>query len=423
MRASTLIALIACGIASLPRDAQAQATLPPEVPPPSIPVEPPGPTPGPIAEVPAPPADVSGPQWQQKWAEAREKMLAGQFADAAQDFDLLARTARGPIDRALAQNNAALCREWATRDLVFVKRSDLGESSLAAKATDVRTTDELAVLYTTAVFYGIGGGAWLAAQTKPDSAGGFILPALGLAGASVGVVALLDSGRPLHYGVPQSIVTGTYLGLEEGIVWALWNQARTRYDEEWKGGTVATVIFGSATIGALGGGIIGTVNGTTPGRASWVGSTSLWSGVIAGLLGAGLSDVNQDRADDHALLAAAIGLNAGAVAGLVTAKSVSPSIARVRFIDLGGIAGALVFGGLYVAAGSKSDDASSAVSGFFLVTALGTSIGLGTAWLATASMPADRTDAKDSKPATTTSMSPRLIPVRGGGALGVGGQF
>ena len=423
MRTSRFLAVaLACGT-TLALNARAQTAVPPEVPPPPIPVEPPPPTPGPIAEIPAPPADVSGPQWQQKWAEAREKMLAGQFADAANDFDLLARTARGPIDRSLAQNNAALCREWASRDLVFVKRSDLGESSLAAKATNVRTTDELAVLYTTAVFYGIGAGAWLAVQTEPSSPAGFILPALGLAGASVGVVALLDSGRPLHYGVPQSIVTGTYLGLEEGIVWALWNQARTDRADEWKGGTVATVIFGSATIGAIGGGVIGTVNGTTPGRASWVGSTSLWSGVIAGLLGAGLSDVDKDRADDHGLLAAALGLNAGAIAGLVSAKSVSPSIARVRFIDLGGIAGALVFGGLYVAAGSKSDDANSAVSGFFLVTALGTAVGLGSAWFATAGMPADRTEPDAKEPKTTTSVAPRVIPVRGGGALGLGGEF
>src|SRR5436190_11402532 len=101
-------------------------------------------------------------------------------------FGELVGTATRSADRALASEFESLSSVWAGRDLAFVRRKDLGESQLSAKAAGERTTDEIAVLYTNAVFYGLGSGAWVDVHTEPDSPAGAILPALGLAGAAVG---------------------------------------------------------------------------------------------------------------------------------------------------------------------------------------------------------------------------------------------
>lgn len=122
-------------------------------------------------------------------------------------------------------------------------------------------------------------------------------------------MAFADSHQPLPYGVPQSIVSGMYIGLEQGLVWSLWNQASVDRADEWEDTTVATVVWGSASAGALAGGIVGATAGTTPGRASFVGSASLWGAGLAGLTVAALSP-DDDQVDDRALLGAALGLNA-----------------------------------------------------------------------------------------------------------------
>jgi hypothetical protein len=245
-------------------------------------------------------------------------------------------------------------------------------------------------LYLNSVLYGLGTGAWLATQTQAETAAGVILPALGIAGGAVAGVAVADSSRRFRYGVPQSIVSGMYIGLEEGIVWAFWNQARVDRAAEWEPETIASVIWVSASAGAAAGGIVGTVAGTTPGRASYVGSAALWTGVVTGLTVFAASPDDRQR-DDRALLGGALGLNAGALAGVFTAGPVSPTIARVRFLDLGALGGALVFGGLFVSASSEVDTVNNDEErGLAAVTALGIASGLTVAWFLTDGMQPDR---------------------------------
>jgi dipeptide/tripeptide permease len=268
--------------------------------------------------------------------------------------------------------------------------------------------------------FGLGTGAWIDVYTEPRSAGGAILPALGLAGVATAGVAIADHHSPFKYGVPQSIVTGMYVGLYEGISWSLWNQARSTRRDQWEDKTVASVVWGSAAVGALTGGIVGTLRGTTPGRASYDGSAALWSSLVGGLLGAALSK-DDDRADDNALLASAVALNAGALAGMLTASSVSPSIARVRFIDLGGIAGGLLFGGIYLAAADRKPE----VSGFSGLTAVGIATGVGIAYFATAGMTPDRSPGETAQKKETFlgSLAGGLAPTKGGGIATVSAMF
>ncbi|MGZ3421355.1 MAG: hypothetical protein ACXVEE_26000 [Polyangiales bacterium] len=360
------------------------------------------------------------PDWNASFADAHESLVKGDFAECAAKMNALVATAPTEATKAIAAEDADLCRKWAAKGFVFVKKSDLGESSIAAKAQGIRTTDELAVLYTNAVLFGVGTGLWLDVYTEPNSAGGAIFPVLGFAGVAAAGVAIADGSSPFKYGVPQSIVTGMYVGLEEGITWSLWNQARSTRRDQWEAKTVASVIWGSAVAGALTGGIVGTARGTTPGRASYVGSAALWSGLVGGLLGAALSK-DDYRADDNALLASAVALNAGALGGMLTASNVSPSIARVRFIDLGGIAGGLLFGGLYLAVADKNPG----LQGFAGVTALGIATGLGVAYFATAGMTPDHAPGETAQKKETFvgSLAPGFAPAKGGGMATVSAVF
>ncbi len=387
--------------------------------------EPPAPAEPPAAEPASEPAAAAPsellvptpPEWRLRYDEARAKLLTGEFTEAAARFSDLERTAANRVDRAIAHEQATLAAEWAQKNLAFVNRHDLGESTASAKALDRRTTDELVSLYTNGVFYGIGSGIWLGVLTEPKSAAAGILPAIALTGASVGTIIALDSGRGFRYGVPQSIVSGLYIGLEEGIAWTVWHNNR-KGETDLTGKEQATIIWGLSTVGAVTGGILGQTLGTTPGRSSWVGSTALWTGTLLGFTTGAL--VKPDDPPPAVFAAAGVGLTLGTGLGLATASAVSPSIARVRFIDLGGLGGGLLSAGLYVALANDKADGRAA-SG---ITALGGLGGLAAAWALTSSMPDDRLrteDPKDEEKSPIARLRPMLMPSEGGGMMGVGG--
>lgn len=110
----------------------------------------------------------------------------------------------------------------------------------------------------------------------------------------------------------------------------------------------------------------------------------------------------------------------------MTAGSVSPSIARVRFIDLGGLAGGLVGLGLYATA---ADDSLGLQPTLWSLN-LGTAAGLGLAWLLTTNMEPDRGADSESDDARTPTLwqallraRPMLLPVENGGQLGMVGTW
>jgi hypothetical protein len=391
------------------RSAGAQETAP------SIPVPPPpsdAPAPPASAEaLPAPTPPVEDEAWKYRYDLACDRLVNGDFAKAAELFDELLPSTRDPRTRALVILQSGLAHEWQRRGLALVKQSALGESALSAKAVGERSTDEIAILYTSAVIYGLGSGLAFDELAQASSTAAVILPMLLLGGASAGTVALLDSGRPLRYGVPQSIVSGMYIGLEEGLALSLWG---LQSSSQWQGQTVAGVTWGFTTAGAVVGGALGATVGTTPGRASFVGSTSLWGGAVSALATEALGAGN----GGEPFLAASIGVGGGAIAGLLTAGPVSPSIARVRFLDLGAIAGGVVAGGIYLSAANRDPDPRAA-SG---VTALGIAGGLAVAWAATSKIAPDRIEAQET-PKQSVSWSPTLVPANRGMMLGIQGAM
>jgi len=361
------------------------------------------------ADVAAAPSD-SG--WDASYAQARADMLTGRFPEAVQKFEALLLTAPDPANRLLVAELLAACRTWAQGGFVLATPTQL---ALSKPMANRRTLDELAILYTNAVFNGIYAGIVIDVYNKPTSAAGYILPPLGLAAVEAGIVALVDNTVGFRYGVPQSTVSGMYIGYEEALVWLLWHDAHYTGPRKWGGKAVASLTWGLGTAGALAGGIAGTFLGTTPGRAAFMGSAALWSSALMGGLAGAI-----DKKADTGLLAAGIALNLGAIGGALLGAQVSPSIARVRFIDLGGLCGGLLVGGLYFAAADKHPRPSGAAASL----GLGMAAGVATGWFFTRNMEEDlpRTGSTQSAMA---SVIPTIAPASNGAGmvLGVAGAL
>jgi len=148
----------------------------------------------------------------------------------------------------------------------------------------------------------------------------------------------------------------------------------------------------------------------------------LWSGglvaCVAGAIGA--STLKEDVA-----VFGLAGYNAGIVGGIFTAGPVSPSISRVRLLDLGGVVGGLTTFGIYAAiastSGSNGPDANASLG----LAGLGIAAGLTTSWLLTRNMPRDYPNepGDEKKKAASVDLHPILYPLPGGASGGFAGTF
>jgi hypothetical protein len=342
--------------------------------------------------------------WRERYTRARSDLVAARYDRAERELLDLAKTAPTSADATRALDLAALARESRAR----AARTD---------GPHVRTSDELSVLYTSAFIYGLGTSAWIALETKPQNLAGAALPFIVLTTASVGGVVVADNYRPFRRGVPHSIATGLYLGFGEGLILVGYERsvADRRDESPWGQETVARVLWSGATLGGIGGAALGALREPTPGRVSYVGSTSLWTGLVAGFAGAALQPAG-DKRGETAFAAAAVGYNLGLASGIWVAPRIAPSVARVRFIDLGGIGGGLLGASGYVLAAGDTSNPRAGLA----ATSLGMAGGIVLASWLTATMPKDL-PADTESPAAGATLLPMLEPTRGGfvfGAIG-----
>ena len=341
--------------------------------------------------------------------------MMGQFETAAAKLRGLVASAPGQVQQARAAELLAVSEAWLKRGADLVEQRELAGSDLLSRRGGHRTADEIGVLYLSSIAYGLGTGAWIDIETDANSASGVILPPLLSAGLSAGAVALLDRGDGMRYGAAQAIASGMTIGLAQGVAWTTYFQAASGYESQLSSKEYASVLWSSTTAGAVTGAIIGQVSRSTPGRAAFVSSATLWPALAFGLAGAGLSSDDQHQ-DDHAFLASAIGASAGTIAGTLLAGQVAPTTARVRFLDLGAVAGGLAAGGLAAAAAPKDTNGQ----GIFLAADAGLVGGVALAWALTRNMPRDE-GAEYHEPKAT--ILPTLTPQKGGLGVGVAGIF
>lgn len=356
-------------------------------------------------------------RWHARYEAARRDLVEGRFRRAAIAFRALALEASDDRDRSFALELARLSIEYA-------ERAEAGHPFGVAEPTsrdDIRSSDELTLLYASSFLYGAGTGVWFLLETQPDTVLTATLPFAAITAAPVIAVATIDGYRKLPRGVPHAISAGLYLGLAQGVWLSAFQHAQsTRIKDSnptselrWSPETTVGILWGSATIGALLGGLLGSSLVTTPGRVSFTASTTIWSGVLLGL-GSGALLPDDELRQERALGVAGLGINAGIATGLLLAGTVSPSVARVRLIDLIGLAGALASAGFYL---SVTNDVDVKLAEG--VAAIGAGAGLATGWLVTSRMPKE-------KPRTTTgtfTLDPVVAPVRGGVTVGIGGSM
>ncbi|HYQ44438.1 MAG TPA: hypothetical protein VER11_20790 [Polyangiaceae bacterium] len=345
-------------------------------------------------------AQVSRADWDQRYEKARHLLVSGDEAEAAPEFEQLSLLAPTEEDAHRARELAEICR---------------AKLSAEVDAGYLRSSGELTFLYSTAFVYGLGTSAWVAMMTQPKNLGGAVLPFAVLTTAAVGGVSLADNYRPFRRGVPQSIASGAYLGFGEGI-WLVGIQhaGATRRDDgsAWDGKRVASALWGGATLGAIGGGVIGALRQPTPGRVSFTLSTSLWGGLVTSFAAAAFVS-DDSRRTEQAFTLGMVGYNVGLVGGLIFAPSIAPSVARVRFVDLGGIGGGLIGAGVYtLAAGGGESRASLGAA------SLGTVAGLAFTWWATSEMPGD-----PPKQGRSLALLPSLVRTRDGWLATVSGEL
>lgn len=355
--------------------------------------------------------------WAQRYDRARTDMIEGRVRESEAEFRALAAQAKTPGERTLALEMARLSAAYAAREDA-TKRTPRDAHSRDA----IRTTDELTLFYTSAFLYGAGTGAWFLLQTRPDTAATATLPFAALTAAPVIAIATIDGYKKLPRGLPHAMSAGLYLGLGQGIWVVGYQHARAARIEDidndsgvrWSPESTASVLWAGATMGAGIGAVVGGYLPTTPGRVSFVASTTMWAGALTGLgFGAVLPDDEFRR--ERAFLAGGAGYNLGLGGGILAAPIVSPSVARVRLVDLMGIAGGLASAGLYL---SLSDTPGTRTTEGLAVLGAGSGLALG--WLVTSGMPKDTTT---TTPPGAATLQPTLGAVRGGATLGVGGTL
>lgn len=368
---------------------------------------------------PPPPAPAPAP-WFANFATARMNLQTGRFAEAAAAFAELEATAPGPGERAVCAELRQLASAWAARGLTLVEQAAVGEGDFSAKAVDRRSSGEIATLYLAAVSYGLGTGGYLAVLAEPDSISGVTVPLLVMGAAMPLAVYLVDRASPFRYGTPSAISAGLAVGALEGALWTSWYQAQADRVDEVSVKTAATLVWVPTTLGALAGGVLGEKVGTTPGRAELLAAAGGYGAAVTGLTVSSIVD-DDHEADEVVLLSAAVAANVGLVGGYLLGQRWSPGVARVRYIQLGGVSGGLGTGLLYLTIADKDSDGRA----FGALTAAGMVGGLALATWLTADMPPDRRpDDPASTPAAPAQANLLISPTPDGGlTLGAFGVF
>jgi hypothetical protein len=361
------------------------------------------------AEPPAAPDRAAAPSqgtWWQRYVDARKELVAGNYDEADLAFQELSRSATSEADRDRALEMSKLAAALSERTKLAL---------YGAPGRPRATKGEMWLLYASSFLYGVGTGAWYLLQAEPEEALTATLPFAGLTGAPVLAVALVDNYRPFRRGVPQGISAGLYMGLGQGLWVSAYQHARAKRvgGTPWDGAEIASALWGGATLGGVLGGAITTGIDTTPGRVSFVASTTLWAGILS-RFGAGVVIPDGPRRSETALLVGGIGYNLGFAGGALLSGVAAPSINRVRIVDLSGLAGGLAAGGLYIAIARSPDQRVA-----FGLTGGGALAGLTAGWLLTSSM----TEAGAPKSAKPSTWQPTVTPTPGGGMVGATGLF
>src|SRR5690606_5349066 len=225
--------------------------------------------------------------------------------------------------------------------------------------------------------------------------------------------------RPFRRGVPAAITAGIALGAGEGFGIANLQHVTADDADAWgfRGFARATLL--GATLGGIGGAVVGVARGPSP-RLSWfVSAGALWgsaSGAMCGY-GAARAGIGYSRANDGAALGGLIGYNTGLlVAGALSTVYV-PSYTSIGWMWAGGAIGFAASLPVYLF--YLGDDGPPAKRGL-IFSATATLLGVGAAALFTSGT-RDAAAVPGASFAKTLMVHPVGLP--GGMGVGLSGQL
>jgi hypothetical protein len=207
----------------------------------------------------------------------------------------------------------------------------------------------------TADFAAIGVLGTVAAMDARDfddkNTGTLLVMGGAIGGGAIGY--LLADGLDVTRGEAHATTMGLGLGAANGALLLVPLGADDASDE------VLTTLFVSGAIGATGGLLVGKKLHMTEGQALFAGNVALLGIGTAAIGGALMHDDGEDL-EGSSMGTLAIGLDAGALAGLVIAPRIDWSRRRARYVGLASLAGC--FAGSLIgalASGNKNEDGSS----------------------------------------------------------------
>ena len=231
---------------------------------------------------------------------------------------------------------------------------------------------EVGTLYVASAAYGIGLGIWIDAELGLEDPGVLLIPPtlLGV-GAPVGAYFL---NRPrLPRGVPGAIAAGLAIGAGEGL--GIASLQMVTADDPWGfvGLSRATAI--GATVGGVGGFVLGVVQEPSPNISAFATSGVVWGTLIGSALGLGASEEGVGFSDSNDWMARGglIGFNAGLVLTMGLSTAFVPTLDQLSWMWLGGGIGAVASLPVYLL--YIRDDAPPAKRGL-LFSATATTLGI-----------------------------------------------
>jgi hypothetical protein len=293
----------------------------------------------PVGDAPAPAADeVFAPLVAQAELDLRARRVP--LALPRLDLALAHLPAGSPLRRRAVQLRAAAAPAVGASTLPPAPPAAAG-SPLASRPAERpvdptrRGTGEIVELYITSAAFGALTGLFVPTVATADPVSGttYTLTLIGGAGLMAVGVLTLDLAADLKTGVPPTLSSSIRFGFANGML--AWGLAEATDDPNAP--ESFTLIWGGAAVGLVTG--LGVGFGLEPSvrDARFVESAGLWGGV----LGTAVALMTEYRDPAAGLALSLVAMDAGLIAGVVTAASgAHPSTRRTLFLDLGFLAGA-----------------------------------------------------------------------------------
>ena len=269
---------------------------------------------------------------------------------------------------------------------------------------DRRRGSEMIELYIAGGAWGVLTGVWLVVLGGDlEDSGGGAIPILCGGGAAVLVFGVDAATGGFPTGVPASIAMGAFVGFFEGVF------TLTAFADDIDDDTTAvSLLWGGATIGALGGALLGTQLRPTTGDVRLVASTAFWGAYFTGLV-----SVVADADDEDGFRAVLGGLNAGLLLGFLLAPANDLDASRVMLLNAG--VGVGSGAGLLVASMISADSGDLEPDTTALTVAVGGAAGLLGAFLLFGRGGGGDDDAR----ADAGGLMPYVAPTEGGAVAGI----